>query len=92
MRKKNLGRSIKRLMDHGRFKWGRKKPLVLIFKMTTTTTTTVVMLLISYLYFDSEPVNSETMNFILSVPLLCRLKHCVNKPSDIYYKIYALKP
>jgi hypothetical protein len=91
MGKKNLGRSIGRLMDHGIFKWGRKKPLVLIFKMTTTTTT-VVMLLISYLYFDSDPVNSDTMNVILSMPLLCRLKHCVNKPSDIYYKIYALKP
>jgi hypothetical protein len=75
-------------MDHGRFKWGRKKPLVLIFKMTTTTTTTVVMLVISYL----DSVNSEVMNFLLSMPLLCRLKYCIHKPSNTDYKIYALKP
>jgi hypothetical protein len=89
--KKNLGRSLRRLMDHGRFKWGRKKPLVPIFKMTTMMTT-VVMLVISCLYFDLDPVNSEVMNYILSMPLLCRLKYCTYKLWNTDYKIYALKP
>jgi hypothetical protein len=74
---------------------GKEEAISLNIIMTTTnTTTTVVMLVINYLYFDLDTVKSVVMNFILSMPLLCRLKYYIHKPSNTDYKIrvYALKP